>query len=258
MKFCVIASGSSGNITYVEGKSTKLLIDAGISLPNAQKRIEAHQVDLKEVDYILITHEHGDHISFLATLAKKIQATIFISRKSFMAISKDTRDKMIGLKVCFIEGESKYKIGDFEVLTLSLSHDTKEIFGFILIENGKKLAYLTDTGIFPVRYYGVLKDIDAIIIEANHDVQMLQESDRDITLKRRILSSTGHLSNKTCYEILEKLLTDKYKYVILAHISRECNSVECIKRDIINKVNVIWNGKIVIASQDECTELMEI
>ena len=96
------------------------------------------------------------------------------------------------------------------------------------------------------------------IIEANHDVQMLQESDRDITLKRRILSSTGHLSNKTCYEVLEKLLTDKYKYVILAHISRECNSVECIKRDIINKVNVIWNGKIVIASQDECTELMEI
>lgn len=256
MKFCVLASGSKGNMTYVEENDTRLLIDAGISLSNAQKRTD--KIDFKNITHILITHEHSDHVGFLDSIAKKTNAKIYISKKSFFAMKIEQREKMIGKTVYFIEGEAKYTIGSFEVLTLSLTHDTQDILGFVIRSAQTRLAYITDTGVFPYKYTSILKDVNALIIEANHDVKMLQESQRDIRLKHRILSAKGHLSNTACYEVLERLVTNHYKYVVLAHISEECNCIDAIQKDVIDKIEAIYSGSIIVAKQDVATNMMVI
>jgi len=255
MKFCVLASGSKGNMTYIEAGNTRLLIDCGISIRNAIKKTD---IDFSLVTDILITHEHGDHIKFLDTVLKFTNANLYISKKSFNNLKEDLVKKISQYKVRFIEAESKYKIGDFEVLTLALSHDASNIFGFVLIHDNKKIGYMTDTGIFPVRYKSLISELDALIIEANHNVEMLVNSDRDMFLINRILSIKGHLSNKACYDLLKETICDYNKYVILAHVSEDCNCDDCLYEEIINKIKSKFKGEILIARQNEALKLIEL
>lgn len=256
MKVCVLASGSKGNMTYIEAGSTKVLIDAGISLVNAVKRTS--EIDLCNITDILITHDHIDHIGFLATILKKTNANLYISKKCFMNLKKDVIDKIKYFKIRFIEGEARYIIGDVEVLTLKLSHDAADAFGYILSYNNKSVGYITDTGIFPTRYKELLSSLDCLIIEANHNVEMLVNSDRDIYLINRILSATGHLSNQACYELLNEVISSNNKYIVLAHISEDCNSDECLYSEIINKLNNRFKGEILIARQHEAIKVIEL
>lgn len=256
MKVCVLGSGSKGNMTYIEAGNTKILIDAGISLPNACKRCS--NVNLLEVTDILITHEHIDHIGFLSTVLKRTNANMYISKKCFMNLKKDVIDKIKYFKIRFIEEESKYIIGDFAVLTLKLSHDTADIFGYILSYDNQNIGYITDTGIFPTRYKSLIKDLDCLIIEANHNVEMLVNSDRDIHLINRILSAKGHLSNQACFELLNEVLTDRCKYLILAHVSEDCNCDECLYDEIINKLANKYKGEILIARQHEALKVIDL
>ena len=251
MKFCVLGSGSSGNMTYIEAGNTKILIDCGISLSDACKR--APHLDIKNVSAIFITHEHSDHIKFLPTAAKKTKATIYIHKKSFEAIKPEIRDALVGAKIAFIEGDSCYKIGDLDICTCTLLHDSANNFGYIVRYQNKQIGIFTDTGIFPSRYKHLLSELDAFVIEANHDIELLQNSNRPYFTINRTLSSTGHISNKACFDLLKEVLSDKVKYVILGHVSKDCNSVNCLKEDIINKFQGI-NTKFIIASRDEATE----
>lgn len=253
MRFCVVASGSKGNMTYVEAGKTKILIDAGVSLSSAQFRCQA--IDFSDVTDVLITHKHTDHTKFIDTIIKKTGANLYISKATFTELPIYTKDRLVGQKIGFIEEECRYIVGDFEVLTLKLSHDTDSTLGFILVHDNKRIGYFTDTGIFPSKYKSLLSDLDALIIEANHNVELLQNSGRDASLIARVLSTRGHLSNKACYEVLDEVILDKVRYVILAHISEECNSLTCLENEIINRLDK-YKGKIIIASQDEATEVI--
>lgn len=255
MKFCVISSGSKGNMTYIEAGNTRLLIDAGISLPNAQKRVP--EIDFSKITDILVTHEHGDHTHFLDTVVKRTKANLYIAKESFKNLDPLIKDNLIGRTIGFLESDSCYKIGDVEVCTLTLLHDCKNNFGYIVMYNNKKIGYFTDTGIFPSRYKNLLPGLDALIIEANHNIEMLMNSKRDFSLINRILASTGHISNQACYELLRDVLNDRIKYVVLAHISEDCNSLEALNTDIILKLTD-YKGKIIVSSQREATELIEI
>lgn len=254
MKVCVISSGSKGNMTYVSAGNTNILIDAGISLVNASKR--APEIELNKVTDILVTHEHIDHVAFLDTVLKKTNANLYIEKKSFKALKPEIKDRLVGRRIAFIEGESCYRIGDVEVCTLNLLHDTANIFGYIIMHQGKKFGYFTDTGIFPSRYKSLLTDLDCFVIEANHNIEMLVNSGRDPRLINRILSTSGHLSNQVCYEVLSETLNNKVKYVILGHISEDCNCLKCINEDIITKLGG-YEGEIIIASQIEATKIIE-
>ena len=256
MKVCVIASGSKGNMTYVESGNTKILIDAGISLINASKRVNS--INFNEITDVLIIHEHIDHIGFLASVLKKTNANLYISKKCFMSLRKDLVDKIKYFPIRFIEGMSRYIIGDFEVLTLPLSHDAKEVFGYILKSNEKSVGYITDTGIFPVKFKELLGELDCLIIEANHNVEMLVNSNREVYLINRILSANGHLSNQACYELLNEVLTDKNKYVVLSHVSEDCNCDECLYDEIINKLYIKYKGEILIARQHEAIKIIDL
>ena len=255
MKVCVISSGSKGNMTYIEAGNTKLLIDAGISLPNAISRNP--DLDLKNVTDILVTHEHNDHVGFLDSVYKRTKANIYMSKKSFLGLKSNIKDKLLGVKIGFIEPESKYKIGDFDVLTFKLNHDVLEVLGYIVSYNGKKVGYFTDTGIFPDKYMKYLSGLDVLIFEANHNVEMLINSNRDLFLINRILSTAGHISNQKCYEILKDVLNDNNRYVILAHVSEDCNSEQCLHEDIIDKL-YNFKGEMIIAEQWKATKVIEL
>ncbi len=256
MKVCVLSSGSKGNMTYIEAGKTKLLIDAGISLTSAIKRSGINE--LKEATDIIITHEHGDHIGFLDTIYKKTKANIYMSKKSYLGLKSFVKDNLLGVQLGFIEPEGKYKIGDVYVYTFKLNHDCMEVLGYIVCYEGKMVGYFTDTGIMPEKYKKYLSKLDMLIIEANHNIEMLINSDRDYTLKNRILSSQGHLSNDTCYEILKEVLQkeNKLKTIVLAHVSEDCNSDSCIYNDVISKLH--FEGKILIARQREALEVINL
>lgn len=255
MKFCVLGSGSSGNMTYIEAGNTKLLVDCGISLPEACKR--APNLDIKDIKTILITHEHIDHVKYIATIAKKTGATIYIHKKSFAAIKPEIRDALVGMKIAFIEGDSCYKIGELDICTCTLLHDSANNFGFIIRYQDKQIGIFTDTGIFPTRYKHLLSNLDAFLIEANHNIEMLQNSSRPYYVINRTLSSTGHISNRACCDLLKEVLSERVKYVILGHVSNDCNSNACIAEEIISKF-IDVNTRFIIAKRDEATEAIEL
>lgn len=258
MKFCVISSGSKGNMTYIETPKARILLDVGISLKEAKKRTINHEINFENIDAILITHEHGDHINFLPTLIKLSKATLYINKLSFDNLSPNIKSKLDNVNIRFIEENKKYRINDLEFLTLKLSHDSANIFGFIFITNDKRLAYITDTGFFPVHYLNILKNVDGLIIEANHDITMLMECDRSLYLKKRILSPQGHMSNYICQQILLKVLNERHKVVVLAHLSEECNTIEIVERDIIQEIKQIYNGEVIVAKQYEALAFFQL
>ena len=243
---------------YIETKQTKVILDVGISFKEATNRINNKEIDFENVDAIVISHEHSDHVKFLGTFLKKTKAILYINELSFDNLSNTVKNSLGDIKVKFIEENTKYKIKDLEILTMKLSHDSANIFGFIFINDDKRLAYITDTGFLPLQYINILKDIDALIIECNHDITMLMESDRHLQLKHRILSPKGHMSNHICMQILSTILNERHKIVLLAHLSEDCNSIEIVQRDVIDEVKKISNTEIEIASQYEASELYQI
>ncbi|HEY8395805.1 MAG TPA: MBL fold metallo-hydrolase [Bacilli bacterium] len=245
-------------MTYIRSESTKILLDAGISLPEAKRRTSDYGLDLDDIDAILITHEHGDHVRFLPTVLKRTNATLFINRLSFDALPESVKIRLVDYRIKFIEENRRYRIRDLDFLTLKLAHDSANNLGFVFIASGKKLVYVTDTGFFPIQYLDILKQADALIIEANHDVQMLMDSDRSWYLKERILSPSGHMSNRICVQVLESVLNGKQSRVVLAHISRECNDRDIIEHEIIQVLKKSYQGEIIMASQDEALPLYKI
>ena len=257
MKFTVLASGSKGNMTYIEFENRNILIDAGISLPNAKKRVVEGMLDT--ITDVFVTHEHGDHIKFLETVLKKTNANLYINKETFYKIDKKVIEKLPKEKVMFIEADSHYKLdGDIDFYTLKLSHDSVFCMGYIFKSKNKTIGYITDTGYFPVQYIKVASLLDAIIIEANHNVEMLMNSERDIRLKERILSPQGHMSNYICYQVLKQIIKGKVKTIVLAHISEECNSIDCINEEILIPLKEIYQGEVLVASQNEATKIIEL
>lgn len=251
MRFCIIGSGSKGNMTYIEVGETKILLDAGISLLSAKKRISDESVDLANIQAVIITHEHGDHVNFLPTILKKTKAALYINKDSYNKLDNAIKAQLPDVKIKFIKSDTRYRINDLDFLTLRLSHDSANIFGFVLIGNNKKLAYITDTGFFPLKYIDIIRNVDALIIEANHDIEMLLQSDRSWFLKERILSPNGHMSNQICLQLLLAVLSERHKVIVLAHISQECNSPDLIREQMYPEIKKIFNGEILLAEQNQ-------
>ena len=256
MKFQVLASGSSGNLTFIETNEAKILLDAGISVKEIQKRSD---IDLSSIDAIFITHEHSDHVKYIEQVAKITNAPIYVNELSFNKIISNYIKRKEGLKVKFIEANKKIKIKDLTILTLNLQHDAECCLGYIFIANNTSLAYVTDTGFIPVPYIDILKNVNGIIIEANHDVEMLMNSKRPWYLKNRILSIHGHMSNQICGEILNKIINEKkVKVVVLAHLSQECNTEEIAIDTVMANINSSYLPDFYIAKQNEPLKMLEI
>lgn len=256
MKFCVLASGSRGNMTYLETEKSKILIDAGITITAASSRCKS--IDFSKITDIFITHYHTDHVKFLRTVMMKTNAKLYIHRNCYKHLEADVKAELKKHSVYFIEENCRYEIDDFVVYTLLLSHDTESTLGYIFESGGIKLTYITDTGILFDKYLEDLQNSDVLIIESNHSVEALLASTRDWRLKQRILSDVGHLSNQKCCEVLHSIANTLHGYVVLAHISEECNSIEAINEEVILQIKNEFSGEILVAKQNEAIGLIEI
>lgn len=256
MNFSIIASGSKGNMTYIETNETKILLDAGISFREATRRID---FTLENIDAILITHEHIDHVKYLFALAKRFNATIYIQKASLDVLVSKEKSDINGLKVKYLESNVRYTIKDLSFLTLRLSHDSVGCLGFLFNHQNRQLGYISDTGFLPIPYVELLKSTDALIIESNHDIEMLHECDRPWSLKERILSVYGHMSNLICGQIINSIVTAKrLQLVILAHVSEDCNTEEVAIDTVMESIEGEHIPNIIVAKQREATKLIEV
>ena len=225
LKYSILASGSSGNATYIETDRTRLLVDAGLSgrkIEGLFKQID-RQVD--QVDAILVTHEHKDHIHGVGVLSRKYNLPIYANRKTWSVMAK-----MIGSvepdNVRYIEPEDLVTIGDIDILSYQVSHDAIQPQFYAFQKNQKQFVMLTDTGYVSDRLRSMLKDADAYLIESNHEIEMLRYGAYPWSLKQRILSDKGHLSNIDGALVMTDLIGNRTKNVYLGHLSRDNNTKE--------------------------------
>jgi len=263
MRLCSIASGSSGNCIYVGSDSTHLLVDTGIS----KKRIEESLVELEvkgeELNGILITHEHSDHIQGLGVFCRKYEVPIYATKGTIAGICAcKTLGKMPEGLFREISSDETFGVGDLTVKPFAISHDANEPTGFRIEQEQKAVAVATDLGIYDDYIVENLKGLDAVVLEANHDIHMLEVGPYPYPLKRRVLGDHGHLSNELSGRLLCKILHDKMKHVVLGHLSRENNfpelAYETVKLEVTmsNTPFVGSDIPLMVADRDKMSKIL--
>ena len=227
MRLCSIASGSSGNCIYVGSDATHLLVDVGISGKRTECGLNSLDISAADLDGILITHEHADHIAGVGVMARKYDIPLYATKgtiealKNCSSIGKIPEDLFIE-----IQPDKKLTIKDITVNPMRISHDASEPVAYRFGYGTQKVAVCTDLGVFNDYTVECLKGMDALLIEANHDVNMLQVGPYPYYLKQRILGDRGHLSNENSGRLLNRILHDKLQTIILGHLSKENNLPE--------------------------------
>lgn len=217
-RFCSLVSGSSGNALYLEHNKTKILIDCGISCKRVADSLQFIGVSPEEIDAILVTHEHSDHVSGLRVFSHKFGCTVFSGKKTLENIA-------CGDSVA-VEAGKAYEIGDVLVKPFDIPHDAAQPMGFAFEFGGKKLAVATDMGKIDVGVAEMLRGSDFVFIEANHDLEMLKNGPYPFYLKKRILSSEGHMSNDQCAALVAALARTGTTRFVLGHLSNTNNTPE--------------------------------
>ena len=210
MRYINFCSGSKGNCTYIESKEAKIVIDCGHTKKYLSQSLHNYKVNLDAVDALLITHDHIDHISSLK---------VFDSIKLVYS-PIELKDKVVKRPSPY----HSFNIKDIEVTPLVLSHDSGLTYGYTFKTSDYFLVYITDTGYLNQNNYAYIQDADCYILESNHDPVLLMNSNRPMSTKQRILSDTGHLSNKDAGMILSKVIGPNTKEILLAHLSLEANT----------------------------------
>ena len=265
MRFLSISSGSSGNCTYIGDDHTHLCVDVGIS----GKRMEAglNDIGLKTADMsgILITHEHSDHIGGLGVVSRRYGIPIYATQGTIGAIRRMPKFKDIPDYLYHeINADQPFTLGDFRIRPIRVSHDAADPVAYRFDNGGSSAAVMTDLGKFDDYTVDCLSGCDALMLEANHDVNMLQVGPYPYRLKKRILSDKGHLSNENCGRLLAKLLHDKLKHIILGHLSRENNLAELAYETVRMEITMadtqyrFSDFPVTIAKRNERSELITI
>ena len=264
MKLCSIASGSSGNCIFAASGNTCLLLDAGIS----GKRIEE---GLNEIGYttgdmagILITHEHSDHISGLGVVSRRYGIPIYATKGTKEAILKYKNVGEIKEELFQeIQPDVEFSVGDITVNPISISHDAAQPTAFVLRQGRKSMGVMTDLGRYDSYIVERLQNLDVLLLEANHDVHMLQVGTYPYYLKQRILGDKGHLSNELSGQLLGEVLHDNFKMAILGHLSKENNyeklAYETVRLEIDMADNPYHAGDfpIHVAKRDQVSDVIE-
>ncbi|HKM04148.1 MAG TPA: MBL fold metallo-hydrolase [Lachnospiraceae bacterium] len=242
MRLCSIASGSSGNCIYVGTDTTHLLVDAGISGKRTEAGLNELGISAKELDGILITHEHSDHVNGLGVLARRYGIPIYGTKETLEAIGMmSCVGKMDSSLFQIIDPEDQFCIKDITINPMHISHDAAAPVAYRLSHDKKRIGIITDLGTYNDYTVENLKGMDALLIEANHDVRMLQVGPYPYYLKQRILGERGHLSNEASGRLLGCLLHDNMKQVVLGHLSKENNmaelAYETVRLEIVNSDN---------------------
>jgi phosphoribosyl 1,2-cyclic phosphodiesterase len=254
LSVCMLASGSRGNATYLSDGKTAILIDAGLSGVEIQRRMAAKGLDPQDLDAILVSHEHSDHIQGVGVLSRRFGLTVYISEET-RQVSGTVLGRLTAVRP-FTCGDG-FRIGSLAVHPFSISHDAEDPAGFTIASNGIKIGVATDLGIVTGVVKSHLTACDILILEANHDTRMLIDGPYPWPLKQRIRGRSGHLSNEDTALLLESLHHEGLAHVILAHLSEENNTPD----KAIQTVTAGLNGarvKMHVATQLSGSRLVTV
>ncbi|NPV54125.1 MAG: MBL fold metallo-hydrolase [Firmicutes bacterium] len=244
---CVLASGSSGNCTLIQTDTTRVLVDVGLPGKVVVERLLATGVHPGDVDAILITHEHADHVSGLGTLSRALDIPIYASEATWESLDANPRisGPIREKNKRMIAGGEPFDLKDLVIQPFPVPHDAADPLGYCIIDGPRKVGIATDAGHATQIMKRQLADCDLLVVEANHDIEMLMVGSYPWALKRRILSDLGHLSNEATGEFLGSIVTERTSNILLAHLSKENNVPELALLTVIAilKLNGISVGK---------------
>jgi phosphoribosyl 1,2-cyclic phosphodiesterase len=257
----MLASGSRGNCALVSSSSTRILVDAGISCRETFKRMRALGEDPHGLSAILITHEHSDHVYGVATLAKKLRIPIFMTGATYQAWARALRDEN-GVRPQLekferFEAGRGFQVGDIAVKPFTIPHDAADPVGFTFRAEGIKVGVATDLGYLPVSVRDHLRGCDVLVMESNHDVEMLRVGPYPWSVKQRVMSRVGHLSNLALADFFTNDYDNSATFVVLAHLSEQNNHPEIARREAERALAArggLFSNRVLLASQTEALE----
>jgi len=224
VNFTILGSGSAGNSAYLETEETRVLVDAGFSPRQIRQRLASIGRAPENITAILITHEHSDHIQGLVGIAEKLRIPVYCNRAT-----QEEIDRQLGAKLdyrLFVTGNG-FEVGDIAVETFAVPHDAQDPVGYLLRTNAATIGIATDLGHVTRLVIERVRAANVLVLEANHDVKMLQNClHRPWSLKQRILSRHGHLSNEAAADATAEIMSDRLQHLYLGHLSRDCNRPE--------------------------------
>ena len=254
LTLCMLSSGSKGNSIYISDGSTSILVDAGLSGIEIERRMKSKELFPEKLDAIVVSHEHADHIHGVGVLSRRYRIPVYISRKTFKAASP-----FIG-EICeynkFECGEM-FTINNLSFHPFSISHDAEDTAGFTVSNSSTKIGIATDLGIATTMVKEHLKKCSVLILEANHDPDMLANGPYPWPLKQRIKSRTGHLSNEQSKALLQEIQHDGLEHVILSHLS-ETNNTPQKAVSVVGQAITCGRPKLDVASQYHCGAILQI
>ncbi|WP_122642620.1 MBL fold metallo-hydrolase [Luxibacter massiliensis] len=265
MRLCSIASGSSGNCIYVGSDNTHLLVDTGISKKRIDAGLKELEIKGEELDGILITHEHSDHIQGLGVFSRKYGVPVYATPgtiegiKGYSSLGKLPEGILHPIHI-----DESFTLGDITVDPFRISHDANEPSGYRMNCGDKSVAVATDLGIYDEYTVSRLKNLDAVLLEANHDIHMLEVGSYPYPLKRRVMGDKGHLSNELSGRLLCDILHDNLKHIVLGHLSKENNYARLAYETVKLEVTLGDTGfkgedlHMFVAGRDTVSEIVTV
>lgn len=260
--FCSLYSGSTGNCLFLQTNETKILIDAGVSQKKIIDALASFNVDFTSIDAILVTHEHSDHVLNVGSISKKYNIPVYCNEKTLNAMPKQ-KIKIADENKKIFETNHSFKINDLEIQPFSIPHDATDPCGFNIIHNHKKISIATDIGHMDNQIISNLKNSSFILLESNYDPEILKYSRYPFSLKQRILSPNGHLSNETAGKTISELYSrGDLKQVYLGHLSKENNfpelALKTVQEELTSRNIDLSQIQIDIANRNFPSKLIKI
>lgn len=263
--FCSLYSGSSGNCIVVGDGNSHLLIDAGVSGKKIEQALNLKGLSTKDMSGILITHEHSDHVQGIGVLARRYGLPMYLTKGTLTAIKRmDSLGKIDESLFHVISEDVDFSIDNLSIHPIKISHDAAQPVAYKISNGGKSVAVMTDLGIYDDYIVDNISGLDALLIESNHDIRMLQTGPYSYPLKMRILSDSGHLSNENAGRLLSRVLHDGLSHIFLGHLSHENNYPELAFETVRSEIDLSDNDfrsidfDIEVASRFEPSKMIFI
>lgn len=265
MRLCSIASGSSGNCIYVGNGGTHLIVDTGISKKRVEQGLKELGIKGEEIDGILITHEHIDHIQGLGVFSRRYRVPVYATSGTVKGIKQcSSIGKLPDGLLHEINIDEKFRMGELMICPFAISHDANEPSGYRIESGDRAVAVATDLGTYDSYTVENLRGLDAVVLEANHDIHMLEVGPYPYPLKQRVMGAKGHLSNELSGRLLCDILHNGLQAVVLGHLSKENNYAELAYETVKLEVNLGDNPyrgediSIIVAKRDEPSDIITL
>lgn len=263
IKFCSLASGSSGNCQYIESEKGKILIDGGLSAKKIFSLLKAIDLRPEDLDAIFVTHEHRDHVHGVGILSRKLDLPIYANFETWEAM-RESLGKIAMKNIKEFSNESGFYFKDMFITPVPTFHDAINPNGYTIADEKEKISLITDTGWVSQEIIDAIKDSDLYFLESNYDIEMLKTGPYSWPLKQRVLSTQGHLSNENCSEVAREILKGNGEALVLSHLSIENNTTDLAyknMKDTIEKINLKIDKGVVdldIAPRYEPSRLYDL